>query len=234
MQLGEIMHLLSFFRESFTATNIYLNSSSVSQLQEMKKKNEGKNYQSYREVQQELKLSKNIKIRKQRELQFLEQLWMTLNPQNEALLRIDTAKEFLKILFSPLSASIKEMADILSKFLQACFFLSTKSNEVRQVISPITENSVNEEELWSLERLIKEFLNLKENMLAYQGIKNIKPNTVNEFEAHNKVFTFKPKILKTKTTEINKMSFDSRLKKFEEQKKETINKKAKEIEDSVS
>lgn len=194
-----------------------------------------KPFQNYRDIQQELKLSKKCEIRKQAEILFIEQLWMILNPENQPTIRIDNVKEFLKILFSPLSASVKEMADILSKFLHACFFLSHsgKDNESRIIISPITDKSVMESELWSLERLVKEFLKLKENLLAYQAIKNLKPQTFNQYEAKNKDFTFKPKITPYKNTTRNKMSFEERMKKFEENKKEKIHKKLKETEDEV-
>jgi hypothetical protein len=240
-QLGEALHILNLFRESFNTSNYQINNQSnlISSFSlshnSADKKKAPKLYSNYRDIQQELKLSKKSEIRKQSEILFIEQLWMNLNPENQATIRIDTVKEFLKILFSPLSSSIKEMADILQKFLQACFFLtsSNKDNNDKVIISPITDKSVHESELWSMEKLVREFLKLKENLLAYQGIKNLKPQTYNQFEAKNKDFTFKPKIVPYKSTNRIKMPFEERMKKFQENKKENVSKREKESQEEV-
>jgi hypothetical protein len=249
--LGEVLTHLNIFRETFEVnTDLLLQSQSQSQLNNTKSKlynnNLNKNVnnnikpvkkiQNYKDIQLELKKTKKSENRKRAEIQFLEQIWMILNPENNASIRIDTIKEFLKILFSPVSASVKEVAEILTKFLQAIFFLNTKNfNEEKALISPISQKQVDQSELWSIETLVKEFLTLKENILAYKPIKNLKPQNTIYTANHNKELTFKPRITTVlKNSEYAQLDFESRLKKFQDNKKENLNKKTKEIEESVS
>jgi hypothetical protein len=83
--------------------------------------------------------------------------------------------EFLKILLSPISSNISDISNVLREFLQAAFFLNYNNNFV--YISPITEIELSQEEIWPLEKLVKEFLNLKENILAYQHIRKLNKKT---------------------------------------------------------
>lgn len=227
-QIGEILTYLNIFRETFTVNNLTNSSSNI------KSKNRNTQIPSYRDIQLELKKSKKSEMRKRTEIQFLEQLWMSLNPENNNTIRGDTVKEFLKILFSPISTSVKEVADILTKFIQATFFLNSKNlNEEKILISPLTQKPVDERDLWKIETLVKEFLNLKDNILAYKPIKNLKPQSFENLNNQNKNFTFKPTITKL-NTEYSQIDFETRLKKFQESKKENISKKMKELEESVS
>lgn len=245
--LGEVLTYLNIFRETFEVSNdLPIQSQSqvnaknkygINNTTKLSKNNTNtvKKIPNYKDIQLELKKTKKSEIRKRAEIQFLEQLWMILNPENNATIRIDTLKEFLKILFSPISASVKEVAEILTKFLQAIFFLNTKNiNEERALISPISQKQVDQSELWSVETLVKEFLTLKENILAYKQIKNLKPQNIIYTVKNNKELTFKPRITTVlKNTEYAQLDFESRLKKFQEAKKENLNKKTKELEESV-
>jgi len=224
-QLGEILTHLTIFRETFE-----INSQNQSQKSKMGSKN---SIQNYKNINLELKKTKKSEARKRSEIQFLEQLWMLINPENTKAIRADTIKEFLKILFSPLSASPKEISDILVKFIQATNFLNTKNlNQEKVLISPLSLKQVDERELWTVENIVKEFLNLKENLLAYKGIKNIKPTSAVIADSKRKDFSFKPKILNTKNDSLLNTKFEDRLKKFQEAKKENITKKTKEYEES--
>lgn len=153
-------------------------------------------YQSYKSIKLELKNVKEREKRKKTEVDFFEQMWLILNPENEETIKSDIFSEILKILFSPVASSIKEISSILKQFLQAAFFLNSNPDREKQFISPITEKIIPEEDIWPLEKLVKEFLNLKENILAYQKIGNISKNTKEDLDAKKVQNSFKPKILK--------------------------------------
>ena len=82
------------------------------------------------------------------------------------------------------------------EFLQTAFFLNSNVENKKKYISPITEKTISEEEIWPLEKLVKEFLSLKQNILAYQTINNVGKRFVNDLEQRN--FTFTPQILNNK------------------------------------
>lgn len=218
IQLGEIFALLKIFRELFPIDNT--------------NRTREKRFQNYREIKMELKSIKSQEKRKKKEVEFYEQLWMTLNPDNKADIRADTTREFLKILFSPLSSSIDEISLILSKFLQASFFLNSNNENSKMIISPITEKSISEEDLWPIDKLVREFLNLKENLLAYQRIHNYTNRAIENINKDRKDWTFKPSIpgINTKYSEID---FEDRISKFIESKKDKLGKMSKEIEEQV-
>ncbi len=157
INIGEILTDLKIFREIFPD----------------KGDNDSQNrVQSYRDIKLELKSVREIQKRKKAEVDFYEQLWITLNPENKETIKSDVFSEFLKILFSPVASSVKEISSILKQFLLAAFFLNSNPDEPKLFISPITERNLAEEEIWPLEKLVKEFLELKENILAYQHIHN--------------------------------------------------------------
>lgn len=219
IQLGEIFAILNIFREIFPIDS--------------NKRSKDKKFQSYREIKMELKSIKHQEKRKKREVDFYEQLWMILNPDNKSEIRADTTREFLKILFSPLSSSIEEISLILSKFLQASFFLNSNNENSKNIISPITEKSILEENLWPIDKLVREFLNLRENLLAYQRIHNYTSRAIENINKDRKDWTFKPSIpnIPTKYAEID---FEDRISKFMELRKDKLGKISKEIEEQVS
>jgi hypothetical protein len=70
--------------------------------------------------------------------------------------------------------------------------LNSNAERKQKYISPITEKSISDEEIWSLEKLVKEFLKLKQNILAYQSINNVSKKLISELEQKN--FPFSPQI----------------------------------------
>ncbi len=158
---------------------------------------EKKKYQSYKDIKLELKNVKERERRKKIEVDFYEQIWLTLNPDNKDFIKSDIFCEILKILFSPAASSITEISNILKQFLLAAFFLNSNPESIKEFISPITEKVIAEEEIWPLDKLVKEFINLKENILAYQNIGNLAKNTKEELDKFKKEqISFKPKINK--------------------------------------
>ena len=230
-QLGEVLYYLNIFRESFNTNGVSSTSQilSNSNLDAKKHINDHlKSFYSYKDIQNNLKQNKKSEIRKKKEILFIEQLWITLNPESKFTIKVEMIKEFLKILCSPLSSSIKETSDILIQFLEAYFFLD--EHQSKKLISPVTEKSMTKDEIWSIEKLVKEYLNLKENILAYTGIGNHKKKINTEEE--NKELTFKPKTtINKKNIPINNIDFETRVRKYEENKKEKIDKKQKELEE---
>jgi hypothetical protein len=176
INIGEILTDLKIFREIFPD----------------KRDNDSHNrVQSYRDIKLELKSVREIQKRKKAEVDFYEQLWISLNPENKEIIKSDVFSEFLKILFSPVASSVKEISSILKQFLLAAFFLNSNPDEPKLFISPITERNLAEEEIWPLDKLVKEFLELKENILAYQNIRNPSKKVQEELQEKSKVSKYK-------------------------------------------
>jgi hypothetical protein len=178
IDIGEVLWELKIFRE------IFINKEMETTI--------GK-YQSYKDIRQELKSTKDSEKRKRTEIDFYEQLWMILNPDNRESIKSDIVSEFLKILFSPVASSIKEISSVLKQFLSAAFFLNSEANENKTFISPITEKTISDHEIWPLDKLVREFLGLKENMLAYQQTKNYTKKLQDDMDKLNRTnFNFQP------------------------------------------
>ena len=193
IDIGLILEDLRIFRQIFSDNNQSTkpNNSSESDLSSKK------NYQSYKDIKIELKNVKEREKRKKTEVDFYEQMWLTLNPDNKDFIKSDIFAEILKILFSPVASSITEISNILKQFLLAAFFLNSNPDAVKEFVSPITDKVIPEEEIWPLDKLVKEFSGLKENILAFQHTGNLSTNTKEELEKIKKEqISFRPKILK--------------------------------------
>lgn len=173
INVGEVLTDLKIFREIFP--------------DKKQKEKDDKKYQSYKDIKLELNNVKEIERRKKSEVDFFEQLWITLNPDNKDYIKSDIFSEFQKILFSPVASSVKEISSILKQFLLAAFFLSSNPEENKYYISPITEKQLTEDDIWPLDKLVKEFLKLKDNILAYQNIQNNKKRFSEELEKASKL-----------------------------------------------
>jgi hypothetical protein len=173
INVGEVLTDLKIFREIFP--------------DKKQREKSDKKYQSYKDIKLELNNVKEIERRKKSEVDFFEQLWITLNPDNKDYIKSDIFAEFQKILFSPVASSVKEISSILKQFLLAAFFLSSNPDENKSYISPITEKQLTEDDIWPLDKLVKEFLKLKDNILAYQNIQNNKKRFSEELEKASKI-----------------------------------------------
>ena len=189
INVGEILTELKILRQTFPKEeNIINNNNNINN------NYNNSNYQSYKDIQLEMINTKENEIRKQKEVNFYEQLWLTLNPGNTKYIKSDILSEILKILLTPVNSNVKEISDILKQFLLTAFFLNSNPDEVKKYISPITEKEITEEEIWPIEKLVKEFLSLKENLLAYQGLKHFNKSMQKEINNSKKELSFKPKI----------------------------------------
>lgn len=237
-QLGEILYSIKLFRESFNRNDfIYTKSkqnrqakeneeNAYEQIELIKKTKLNKQYLTYKDIQTSVKLLKKREYRKEREILFVEQLWLLLNNEENEFeddkIEIIKVKEFLKILYSPICSSIHEISEIIESFLE---IITRKQS----YYSPVIEKVVNKDYIWSIPRLIKEFLNLKENSLAYIEIgHHRKQNENNEFTFKPKISSFAPKETKSKF-QLNEMSFEKRNEYYDSIKREKIEKIEKEV-----
>jgi len=178
IEVGKVMVELKIFREIFNN-----NKEKEESQKKIKKYNP---YQSYKDIKLELNNVKEAQKRKKAEIDFYEQLWLTLNADNKDFIKSDIFSEFLKILFSPVASSVKEISSILRQFLLAAFFLNSNPEEKKNYVSPITEKKISEEDIWPLDKLVKEFLQLKENILAYQQIHNASKKLLEDLDKMKK------------------------------------------------
>ena len=131
--------------------------------------------------------------RKIKEINFLQQTWLLLNKdENKEYINKDIFLGLLKIIFSP-EGTIKEIEDLLNKYLEAVLvginlFNSKKintniiniNNNKKDVltkdilISPIENKKVSYQNLWPLSKYLKTFFDLKKNLIAYKTTDNIK------------------------------------------------------------
>jgi hypothetical protein len=63
----------------------------------------------------ELKNVRDNEKRRKVEIDFYEQIWIVLNPDNIEFVKVSVLAEFLKILFSPVSSSVKEISAVLKR-----------------------------------------------------------------------------------------------------------------------
>ena len=165
------------------------------------------------------KISITIKAgenRKNEELEFLEQTWGILNPEQKNGIRKDIFEGFLKIMFLS-TGNIQDIVNILRQYLQAALF--------GEGIVPLNDGSKKDDSL-KLKNYVKQFFKLKENMIAYQKINNYNgikhEKLLNE---KNKNFTFEPNIpqnenFRETTTERKKnFNFNSLYNRFIEKEK---------------
>ena len=162
IEIGHILNELKIFRELFQ------NSAHVPEAEKKKFITYKKEYNKDKDIKSELIHVKEQDKRRKQEIDFYEQIWLILNPENKDSIKTDIVIEFLKILFSPIASSTKEISLVLKQFLQAAFFLTINPEDIKSYVSPITGGQISEEEVWPLEKLVKEFLILKKNILAYR------------------------------------------------------------------
>ena len=162
--------------------------------------------------------------RKNEELNFLENTWIILNPEQKKCIRKDIFEGFLKIIYSPVG-NINYISNILKQYLQAALF-----GEGVQPLNYINKKDNN----LKIKNYIKIFFRLKENMIAYKNINNYngkKYETI--IKEKNKNLTFEPNIaknqnyntmIKERKKNFNFNSLYNRFIQKEKNKEENLNK----------
>ena len=155
-------------------------------------------------------------IRKMEELKFLEETWNMLNQEKKSGIRKEILEGLLKIIFSPVG-SITDIANILRQYLQVALFgdgiiQSDRNDQIQDSLK--------------LKKYIKKFFKLKDNIIAYQNIKNYNNGTYEKIiNENNRNLTFEPNIspdrdYRTTITERRKnFNFDSLYSRFIEKEK---------------
>ena len=129
--------------------------------------------------------------RKIKEINFLEQTWLLLNPYQNECINKDILVGLLKIIFSP-EGVLKEIESLLKKYLEAALIganisnktliqnknnnISTNKNKNKNnndLICPITHKKITSMDMWPLSKYIKAFFDLKKNMIAYKTTINM-------------------------------------------------------------
>ena len=162
--------------------------------------------------------------RKNEELNFLEQTWNLLNPEQKSTIRKDIVGGFLKIINASL-ANISNITNILKQYLQAALF--------GEGILDLNNKNKNDDRL-KFKNYIKLFYKLKENMIAYKNINNYSEGKYEKLiNEANKNLTFEPNIPKDKdyrttiTERKKNFNFNSLYNKFiqkEKNKQTNLNK----------
>ena len=125
----------------------------------------------------------NIKGKEQQkleELEFLEQLWIRINPSFEDYIKKDLFFKLLKILFSINNDSKISNLSTLIENLLIKNNININSNNNNSFLSPLTERKYEINDIWSIQKLIKNFLKLK-NTIKYHN--NMYKN--NKIELYN-------------------------------------------------
>jgi hypothetical protein len=74
-------------------------------------------FETDKEIKMELKNLRDNEKRKKQEIEFYEQIWVKLNPENKEFIKLEIVQEFLKVLFSPSSTTIKEISSVITRIL---------------------------------------------------------------------------------------------------------------------
>ncbi len=212
-QLGEVFYCLNIFKESFQDIGILLKDSE----------------RSNKQNKPEFKVKKHLEMRKNKETSFLKQLWISVNPDNSTC-RVEIMKNYINLLFTP---NIDTSTEIMKTFIQQ--IKSMYLEDIEEIINPITLKPIEDHnEIWSVEKITHEFVELKKNILAYKGLKHLKPQSNKLIEKAQKEMTFKPNISKYNFSNNNYVNdFETRIKNYQTQRNENIKKLREEAELSV-
>ena len=127
--------------------------------------------------------------RKIKEINFLAQTWLLLNPYQNDCINKDILVGLLKIIFTP-EGDLKEIESLLKKYLEAALIganisnktlIQNKNNNIstnknknsNALICPISHKKITSMDMWPLSKYIKAFFDLKKNMIAYKTTINM-------------------------------------------------------------
>ena len=183
--------------------------------------------QNINELKYEISRARNRKKeeRKLFESEFLDQLWIKLNPKQFPIIKTERFADFLKILSSPVDSTVKEISTISSKFLQAALFLDTNqyspyqqssSHKDNGVVFQLSDNCKSKQDIWSMSTLVSNFQKLNKNIIAYKKKGTVSRGIQERIEEEQRELTFKPKI--SKTTKAQPKDIYERIQGFMEHK----------------
>ena len=110
-------------------------------------------------------------IQKQKELEFAEQIWFILNPNNKKVISSEIFECFINLLF-PYTNNLKQSAiAYIEEYIKIINFLEPKNdnkNNEEYYYSPLRNEYFPKNKKWSIEKLIQTFFELKRNRIAYK------------------------------------------------------------------
>ena len=121
-------------------------------------------------------------INKQKEIELIEQIWFILNPNNKEYINTEIFESFIKLIF-PYSIKLNQNTiKYIKEYIQIINFMEPKNN-INNIegyyYSPLRNNKIiSQNEIWPIEKIVKIFLELKRNSIAYK--KNIINNDINK------------------------------------------------------
>ena len=137
--------------------------------------------------------------KKSEELEFIEQLYFIINPTLEKNINCKMFTDLVKILFSSDNSKIKNISQEIKNLLDE-YKIDSKNNKEGIYISPLREEQTFEnKDIWPIPKLIKSFLKLKSDKMAYKNNyfefkrEQLKNNLIEEKE---KELKFHPEINK--------------------------------------
>ena len=129
--------------------------------------------------------------KKLEETEFLEQLWFIINPSLNQYINSQILSELLKILFS----SNNNFKDVEKLFDKYNINKNNDNKDDKLYPSPLRDKKYNKNELWPLNKFIKIFLNLKQNLKAYKKNDYQKGDIYNNIiKERDKDLTFQPDV----------------------------------------
>ena len=157
------------------------------------------------ELQSIIESIKGKDVKKLKEVEFLEQLWFIINPSRTQYINSKILSDLLKALFSSKN-STKELENNIKKIFEKYNFNKNKDidndnesdnaikeEEEESYTSPLRDKQYKKDEVWTLGKFIKVFLELKNNLKAYKDSSYQKGDKYNKFmEERNKDLTFEP------------------------------------------
>ena len=158
--------------------------------------------------------------RKNLEINFLEQTFLLLNSEQNNINYIHKSRlsGLLKIIYEP-EGTIKEIENILYNYFEAAFLLKPKNKNYDKIyITPLLNKKITGKELWNLNKYLKNFFELKKNILAYKTINEENSEKYNSIvEEKKKQFSFEPN--STEKNKNIKFNFNKLYQKFMEKEK---------------
>ena len=111
-------------------------------------------------------------ISKIKELEFLEQIWFLLNPNNKEMIKSEIFEGFIKLIY-PYSINLKKnVIAYIKEYIKIVNFMEPKNdnkNNDEYCYSPLRQKDFSKDELWSIEKIVQTFFELKMNAIAYKN-----------------------------------------------------------------
>jgi hypothetical protein len=147
-------------------------------------------------------INKNDK-KKLQEVEFLEQLWFKINPTNNKYINSQLLSDLLKLLFSSNNKTKELIGPIEELFKKYNISKNNDSDDEednndnnRFYSSPLTNKQYNENEFWSLSKIIKLFASIIKNIKAYKFNNYKKTEIYNQIiKEREKDLIFQPQLI---------------------------------------